>query len=48
MKKIKGKPLSEAEKRIDKGFYKRFWQAHPELKEVLSKAKQKNLNQQGC
>ncbi len=41
MKKIKGGVLSDCEQRIDKGFYKRFWQAHPELKEVLAKAKQK-------
>lgn len=41
MDKIKGKILSEKEIRVDKGFYKRFWQEYPELKQVFADAKKK-------
>lgn len=39
MKKTRGVVLTEQEKRVDKGFYKRFWAAHPELRNVLAAAK---------
>lgn len=42
MKNIKGENLSPAEKRINKGFYKRFWDSHPYLKAVFADARNKN------
>lgn len=38
-KKVKGIPLRAAEYRMIKGFYKRFWEQHPELAKILSNAR---------
>lgn len=38
-KVIRGIPINSAEARIRKGVFKRFWDAHPECKEILSNAK---------
>ncbi len=39
MKKTRGGLLTEQEKRVSKGFYKRFWAAYPECREILAAAK---------
>lgn len=39
MKKTRGVVLTEQERRVDRGFYKRFWAAHPECREILAAAK---------
>ena len=39
MKAISGAKLTEKEQRVNKGFYKRFWAAHPELKPVYAEAR---------
>lgn len=39
MKKVRGVVLSEQEKRVEKGFYKRFWAAYPQFRDVLAAAK---------
>jgi len=41
MKAISGAKLTEREQRINKGFYKRFWTAYPELKAVYAEARKK-------
>ena len=38
LKKIQGGNLTEAEKRVDKGFYNRFWKTYPEYKEIYRTA----------
>ena len=38
-KKVEGKKLTEQEKRTHKNYYKRFWQAYPELKKIFAEAK---------
>lgn len=38
-KKTNKKPLTDTEKRAIKGFYKRFWDSHPECKAMLKEAK---------
>ena len=38
-KDIKGKRLTEYEKRAKKGFYSRFWKAYPELKPIYKAAR---------
>lgn len=40
-KRLAGKKLSANEEIISKGFFKRFWQAHPELKAIYAEAKKK-------
>lgn len=39
MKKVRGVILSEQEKRVEKGFYRRFWAAYPQFRDVLAAAK---------
>lgn len=38
-KRFTGQPMSDKDVRISKGFFKRFWQAHPELKAVYAESK---------
>ena len=42
MKRFSGVKLTNKEDRISRGFFKRFWQTHPELKAVYAEAKKKN------
>ena len=42
MKRFSGVKLTNKEDRISRGFFKRFWQIHPELKAVYAEAKKKN------
>lgn len=41
MKRFSGVKLTNKEDRISRGFFKRFWQTHPELKAVYAEAKKK-------
>lgn len=41
LKRCKGQKLTENEIRTSKSFFKKFWEAHPELKEVFAQARQK-------
>lgn len=42
LKRYKGQQLTDYENKISKGFFKKFWETHPELKKVLSDAFKKN------